>query len=100
MEGKLGDSSTSNNENSMTCATTKIKSRVVSMCFVPVKMRHVYSGKKIQTYAMLDCCSQGTFINTDLARKLNAEGIKTTIKTKTLHGEETHESKAISGLKV
>ena len=54
----------------MTCATTKMKSRVVSMCIVPVKVRHVHSGREIQTYAMLDCCSQGTFINnTDLARK-------------------------------
>ena len=81
----------------MTCATTKMKSRVVSICIVPVKVRHFHSGKKIQTYAMLDWRSQGTFINTDLARKLNADGMKTTIKIKTLNGEDTHESKAISG---
>ena len=96
-KSKLGDSSTSNNENSMTCATTKMKSRVVSICIVPAKVRHVHSGKKIQTYAMLDWRSQGTFINTDLARKLNADGMKTTIKIKTLNREDTHESKAISG---
>ena len=99
-KGKLEDNSTNSNKNSMTCATTKMNSRVVSTCIVPVKVRHVHSGKEIQTYAMLDCCSQGTFICTDLARKLKADGIKTTIKIKTLNGEDTQESEAISGLKV
>ena len=84
----------------MTCATTKMESRLVSMCIVPVKVRHVHSGREIQTYAMLDCCSQGTFINTDLARKLKTDGMKTTIKIKALNGEDTQESEAISGLKV
>ena len=73
-----------------------MKSRVVSMCIVLVKVRHVHSRKEIQTYAVLDCCSQGTFINTDLARKLKAGGVKTTIKIKTLNGEDTQESEAIS----
>ena len=77
-----------------------MNSRVVSTCIVPVKVRHVHSGKEIQTYAMLDCCSKGTFICTDLARKLKADGMKTTIKIKTLNGEDTQESEAISGLKV
>ena len=49
---------------------------------------------------MLDCSSQETFINTDLARELNADGMKTTTKIKTLNGKDTHESEAISGLKV
>ena len=49
---------------------------------------------------MLDCCSQGTFISTDLARKLKAEGVQTTIKIKTLNGEESQETEAVSGLKV
>ena len=84
-------------ENSMTFATTKMKSRVVSMCIVPVKVRHVHFGNETQTYAMLDCFSKGTFINTDLAMKLNAVGMKTTIKIKALNGEDTHESEAIIG---
>ena len=48
----------------------------------------------------MDCCSQETFINIDLARKLNDEGEKTTIKIKTLNGEESQEAEAASGLKV
>ena len=58
------------NENSLISATTKMESRVVIMCVVPVKVRHVHSRKEINTYAMLYCCSQGIFINTDLAKKL------------------------------
>ena len=84
----------------MTCATTKMKSRVVTMCIVPIKVRYVHSRKEMHTYAMLDCCSQGTFINTDLARKLKADGMKATIKFKTLTGKDTQESQTISGLKV
>ena len=49
---------------------------------------------------MLDCCSQGTFISTDFARKLKAEGVQTTIKIKRLNGEESQETEAVSGLKV
>ena len=49
---------------------------------------------------MLDCCSQGTFISTDFTRKLKAEGVQTTIKIKTLNGEESRETEAVSGLKV
>ena len=44
--------------------------------------------------------SKGTFIRTDLARQLKADGMKTTIKIKTLNGEDTQESEAFSGLKV
>ena len=72
----------------MTCATTKMNSRVVIMCIVPVKVRHVHSGKEIQTYAMLDCCSPGTFINTDLAKKLEGDGMKTTISKSKLRMEK------------
>ena len=69
------------------------------MCVVPVKVGHVHYGKEIQTYAMIDCYSQGTFIRTDLARKLKADGMKTTTKIKSLNGEDTQQFEAISGSK-
>ena len=70
---KLGDYNNNSNENSMTCERTNMESRVVSMCMVPVKVRRsLWKGK--HTYAMSDCCSQWTFINTDLAKKLKANG--------------------------
>ena len=75
-------------------------SNVVSMCVVPVKIKRNKSRKMLKTYTMLDCCSQGSFINSELAKKLRAEGTMTTIKVKTLNGEESQETEAINGLKV
>ena len=87
-------------DSSLTCATTKMKSKVVSMCVVPVKIKSSNSKKEFRTSAMLDCGSKGTFINTGLARKLKAEGVQMSIKIKTLNGEESQETEAVSGLKV
>ena len=75
-------------------------SNVVSMCVVPVKIKHNKSRKMLKTYTMLDCCSQGSFINSELAKKLRAEGTMTTIKVRKLNGEESQETEAINGLKV
>ena len=49
---------------------------------------------------MLDCCSEGTFINSELAKKLRTEGTMPTIKIKAINGEESQETEAISDLKV
>ena len=70
------------------------------MCVVPVKVKCSNSKKEFRAHVMLDCWSQGTFINTDLARKSKAEGVQTTNKIKTLDGEESQETEAVSGLKV
>ena len=51
-------------------------------------------------HTVLDCSSQGTFINADFAQKSMADGMKTTIKIKMLKGENNQKFKAISGLKV
>ena len=75
------------NENSIISATTKMESRVVIMCVVSVN-------------AMLYCCSQGTFINTGLAKKLKAKSMKTTIKIKTLNGKNTKKLEEIRVLKL
>ena len=72
----------------------------VSMCVVPVRIKCNKSRTVLKTYTMLDCCSQGTFINSELAKKLRTEGTMTTIKVKTLNGDEIQETETISGLKV
>ena len=87
-------------DSTLAYATTKLKSKFVSMCVAPVKVKCSNSKKESRTHAMLDCCSQGTFISTDLARKLKSEGVQTTIKIKTLNGKESQETEAVSGLKV
>ena len=100
-KNRTGDGNDSGKNNgSLTIATTKMKSNVVSMCVVPVKIKCNKSRKELKTYAMLDCCSQGTFIKSELPKKLRTEGTMTTIKIKTLNGEESQETEVISDLKV
>ena len=88
------------NDNSLACATNKMKSNVVSMCVMPVKIKSNRLKKELKTSPMLDHCSQRTFINSELGKKLRIEGIMITIKIKTLNWEKGHETEAIFGLKV
>ena len=44
---------------------------------------------------MLDNCSQGSFIFDSTIKKLGIQGIKTTLKLKTLHGERSESTFAI-----
>ena len=100
-KNRTGDENDSEKNNgSLACATTKMTSIFVSMCVVPVRIKCNKSRKVLKTYAMLGCCSQGTFINSELAKKLRTEGTMTTIKVKTLNGDESQETETISGLKV
>ena len=46
------------------------------------------------------CCSQGTFINSELGKKLRIEGTMATIKIPTLNGEKTQETEAILDLRI
>ena len=49
---------------------------------------------------MLDKCSQGSFILDSAIKKLGIQGIKTSLKLKTLHGERSESKFAIEGVKV
>ena len=48
----------------------KHKTNVISMCIVPVKVRAATQGRDVLTYAMLDNCSQGSFIREALVKKM------------------------------
>ena len=54
----------------------------------------------MKTFAMLDNCSQGTFVKEDLLKKLKIGGRATSISIKTLNGENTFQSHAVDGLQV
>ena len=82
------------------CASLNPDMEVISMCVVPVKLRHGNSGEALKTYALLDSCSQGTFILERLLKRCGIKGRKTSINTKTLNGEVTNKSSVINGLKV
>ena len=86
----------------LTCAsmTRKTGSKVISMCIVPVKVKHEDGKDTITTYAMLDNCSQGSFIHDNLVKELGVHGMKTTLNLKTLHGEKTESTMVVEGIKV
>ena len=70
------------------------------MCVVPVVIKHKDYTKEIKTHAILDSCSQGTFIAEDLVNALEIDGIETSAKVKTLNGQSRLKSKLVNGLAV
>ena len=54
----------------------------------------------MQTHALLDSCSQGTFILETLINNLGVKGQRTSITIKTLNGEVTNKTMVVKGLRV
>ena len=73
------------NQEGVKCASGKTGTDVVSMCVVPIKVKYCNSGKVLETQALLDSCSQGTFILETLINNLGVKGQKTSITIKTLN---------------
>ena len=69
------------------------------MCVMPVKVNYG-SSPVVETYVMLDSCSEGTFIEKGLLKELKISGINTNTTVKTLNGERSKESVVIDGLEV
>ena len=65
---------------------------------------HCFSWKNIKnemlTYAMLDSCSQGSFIQEDPIKELQLSGRKATLNLKTLNGERTESTVLIEDMDV
>ena len=70
------------------------------MCIAPVSIKYKNNGKQITTYAMLDNCSQGSFVHEAVLKQLGVRGPKTTRSLKTLHGERSENTSAIAGMQV
>ena len=69
---------------------------LVQMPLVYVKYGN--SGKFLETHALLDSCSQGTFIFERLINNLGAKGQKTSITVNTLNGQVTNKAMVVKGL--
>ena len=81
-------------------ASINQETSMVSMCVFSVTVKHKKSSREVKTFAMLDNCSQGSFANEDLLKKLKIGGTATSISIKTLNGENTFQLHAIDGLQV
>ena len=89
-----------NKDSVKACALTVAHTVVVSMCVIPVKVKYKDSNSVYSTFAMLDNCSQGCFVNSSLVKNLRIKGHKTSVSVKTLTGERIHTSFAVDRLKV
>ena len=60
------------------CASIKnvatVIGEVISMCVVPVRLRHCNSQKEVKKFALLDSCNQGTFVTEQILRELGVTG--------------------------
>ena len=70
------------------------------MCIVPVKVKSAAQGKDVFTHAMLDNCSQGSFIQEVLVKRMQTSGRKATLNLKTLNGKRSEATTAVEGLQV
>ena len=99
-----GGKSKKNNLASMECT-------VISMCVVPVQLWHKpkqdeldesakSSSRRVTVYALLDDCSQGTFIKEDILESLNIKGLPEPkpVGVKTLNGSTVQGSIKVDGL--
>ena len=70
------------------------------MCVVHVQICHPDSDKVLDTYAMLDTCSQGTFLKEEIIEALGITGAETRVTVKTLNGEVSQMTIVVENLDV
>ena len=68
------------------------------MCIVAIWFGHKSSRKMVKTYAMLDNCSQGSFIKEEIIEELGITERKLKLSLQTLTGEKSEELAAVNGL--
>ena len=79
-------------------AVKQFKGDFVNMCIVPVCVK--LNQNSILTYALLDNCSQGNFIDDGLLSHLGSNFPETELSVKTLTGQEVSTTKVVEGLQV
>ena len=73
---------------------------VISMYVVPVQIRQSDSNKVFDTYAMLDNCSQSTFVKEEIIEVIGITGAEARVTVKTINGEISQTTTAVKNLKV
>ena len=68
-------------------------------CFLEIPVVRFALLPYYRRYTMSDYCSQGTVMSADLTKKLKTDGMKTTIKIKSLNGGHENLKQSV-GLKI
>ncbi|XP_066918134.1 uncharacterized protein [Clytia hemisphaerica] len=84
----------------VSCILNKDSERNISMCVVPVILRHELSKSDIVTFAVLDNCSQASFISEDILSMLSIPTERTNLTVDTITSCKTEACHVVSGLKV
>ena len=84
----------------MKCVSVSIGGNVISTCVVLVNLAYSCSGKIVKKHALLDSCSQGTFMLEKLLRDLGNNGQKTSFTIKTVNGEVNCKTALVEELRV
>ena len=96
----LTNKSTPINSPPVSCVFSNDSRNDVSMCVVPIILRHQKSSSDIVTYALLDHCSQACFISKDLLSLMSIPTETTEITTDTITSCTTEICHVVAGLKV
>ncbi|XP_066928731.1 uncharacterized protein [Clytia hemisphaerica] len=72
----------------------------LSMCVVPVLLRHDHSKSDIVTYALLDTCSQACFISDEIVSLMSLKTISTDLSINTITSVKSEKCQVASGLRV
>ena len=70
------------------------------VCVVAVTVKHKNSSREVKTFAILNNCSQGTFVKEALLKKLEIGGRATSISVETLNRENTFQLHTVDALQV
>ena len=84
----------------VTCGLNKDSERNISMCVVPIILRHELSKSDIVTFAVLDNCSQASFISEEILSMLSIPSETTDLTVDTITSSKTEVCHVVSGLKV
>eukprot|EP00794_Sanderia_malayensis_P004020 gene4020-4569_t len=87
-------------QDHLVCNLATVDAQVISLSVIPVRIGAKNGNQEMIVYAMLDNCSQGTFIQEDILNALKVKGVRTTVTVKTMTGEATEESISLDNLTV
>ena len=84
----------------VTFKVSAVKQGGSGMCIVPIKMKHEsWQTKELEVYAMLDECSDGTFIDEKLLHHFKEDiQRRTEISVQTVNGDRNTTAMAIEGI--
>ena len=77
-----------------------VVAEVIGMCAVPVRLRRCNTQREVKTFALLDSCSQSTFVTERILEELDVTGVKTSINIKTLNGKHKVSSTLVDEIMV